>query len=179
MTEKDWYVGAYRDLGGRLMRGEPLANYYTYWNGWEEGNVSPSAGRTLPTSVVVGAQMLHAVGIGYAMKYRGESDSAVVTFFGDGATSEGDFHEAMNYASVWQTIFAIVEVTGDPANDPARERWRRRFPIRPLLALADLGEAPPVEAVGVFPSSLGRHSYIRLTPEQFELGRAAIAAEAG
>lgn len=103
MTERDWYVGAYRDLGGRLMRGEPLANYYTYWNGWEEGNVSPSAGRTLPTSVVVGAQMLHAVGIGYAIKYRGEKDTAVVTFFGDGATSEGDFHEALNYASVWQT----------------------------------------------------------------------------
>ena len=83
---------------------------------------------------------------------------------------------AICYASVWQTIFAVVEVTGDPENEPGRERWRWRFPIRCLLALGDLEDAPPVEAAGVFPRSLGRHSYIRLTPEQFDAGRDAIAA---
>ena len=80
----------------------------------------------------------------------------------------------MCYASVWKTIFAVVEVIGDPENDPSRGRWRWRFAIRPLLAVADLRDAPPVEAAGVFPSSLGRHSYIRLTPEQFEAGREAL-----
>ena len=65
---------------------------------------------------------------------------------------------------------------GDPENDPARERWKWRVPIRPLLIAQDLRTAPPVEAAAVFPRSLGRHSYIRLTPEQFELGREAIAA---
>jgi hypothetical protein len=79
------------------------------------------------------------------------------------------------YASVWQVIFAVVEVTGDPENEPELDRWRWRFPIRPLLALADLREAPPVEAAGVFPHSLGRHSYVRLTPEQFRDAREAIA----
>jgi hypothetical protein len=83
---------------------------------------------------------------------------------------------ALCYASVWQSVFAVVEVTGDPENEPGRERWGWRFPIRCLLAVRDLDVAPPVEAAGVFPRSLGRHSYIRLTPEQFELGRAAIAA---
>ncbi len=102
LTEKDWYVGAYRDLGGRLMRGEPLSRYCLYWNGYEEGNVLPALGRTLPASVIVGAQTLHAVGIAYAMKYRSETDAAVLTFCGEGATSEGDFHEALNFASVWQ-----------------------------------------------------------------------------
>jgi hypothetical protein len=72
------------------------------------------------------------------------------------------------YASVWQAIFAIAEVTGNPDHDPSRERWGWRFPIQPLLVLPSLREAPPVEAIGVFPSSVGRHSYIRLTPEQFE-----------
>jgi hypothetical protein len=83
---------------------------------------------------------------------------------------------ALCYASVWQTIFAVVEVTGDPENEPGRDRWAWRFAIRPLLALDDLGDAPPVEAAGVFPRSLGRHSYIRLTPEQFAAGRDAISA---
>jgi hypothetical protein len=83
---------------------------------------------------------------------------------------------AICYASVWQSIFAVVEVVADPENDPGRERWGWRMAIRPLLALRDLREAPPVEAAGVFPSSLGRHSYVRLSPEQFAAGRAAIEA---
>jgi hypothetical protein len=81
---------------------------------------------------------------------------------------------AVCYASGWQNIFALVEVTGDPENDPARTRWQWRIPIRPLLAVDDLAEAPPVEAAGVFPRSLGRHSYIRLTPEQFEAAHEAL-----
>jgi hypothetical protein len=83
---------------------------------------------------------------------------------------------AICYASVWQTIFAVVEVIGDPENEPGRDRWGWRFRIRSLLAVRDLGDAPPVEAAGVFPRSLGRHSYIRLTPAQFEVGREAIGA---
>jgi pyruvate dehydrogenase E1 component alpha subunit len=104
MEEQDWFVSSFREMGGRLMRGEPLVNEFLYFNGFEEGNVLPEDGpkRLLPTSVIVGAQTLHAVGIGYAMKYRGEQAASVV-FFGDGATSEGDFHEAMNFAAVWQT----------------------------------------------------------------------------
>ena len=86
---------------------------------------------------------------------------------------------ALCYASGWQTIFAVVEVVGDPENDPTRDRWRWRFAIRPLVAVADLDDAPPVETSGVFPRSLGRHSYIRLSDEQFELARAAIAEAAG
>ena len=78
------------------------------------------------------------------------------------------------YASGWQNIFALVEVTGDPENDPARTRWQWRIPIQPLLAVDDLAEAPPVEAAGVFPRSVGRHSYIRLTPEQFAAAREAL-----
>jgi hypothetical protein len=85
---------------------------------------------------------------------------------------------AICYASGWQNVFAVVEVVGHPENDPARERWRWRFPIRPLQIVRRLSEAPPVEAAGVFPRSLGRHSYIRLTPEQFEAACTAIAAAA-
>lgn len=75
---------------------------------------------------------------------------------------------AVCYASRWQVVFALVEVTGDPENDPQRTRWSWSFAIRPLLLVGDLREAPPVEAAGVFPRSLGRHSYVRLTEEQLE-----------
>lgn len=83
---------------------------------------------------------------------------------------------AVCYASRWQVVFALVEVSGDPENDPQRERWRWSFPLRPLLVVRDLREAPPVEAAGVFPRSLGRHSYVRLTPEQYDAAREALEA---
>ncbi len=83
---------------------------------------------------------------------------------------------AVCYASGWQNIFAVVEVVGDPENDPSRDRRKWRFALRPLLTVARLSEAPPVEAAGVFPRSLGRHSYIRLTSTQFEGARAALAS---
>ena len=85
---------------------------------------------------------------------------------------------ALCYASGWQTIFAVVEIVGDPENDPGRERWQWRVSIRPLLVVEDLSEAPPVEAAGVFPRSLGRHSYVRLTEEQFSAGLEALTAAA-
>jgi hypothetical protein len=83
---------------------------------------------------------------------------------------------AILYAAVWQAIFAVAEVVGDPEHDPARERWAWRFPIRPLSVVADLRQAPPVEAAGVFPQSLWRHSHVRLTPEQFDNAQALITA---
>jgi hypothetical protein len=85
---------------------------------------------------------------------------------------------AILYAAVWQAIFGVVEVTGDPEHDSTRSRWAWRFPIRPLAVVEDLHEAPPVEAAGVFPQSLWRHSHIRLSEEQFESARALIEAAA-
>jgi hypothetical protein len=85
---------------------------------------------------------------------------------------------AILYAAVWQAIFAVVEITGPPENDPERTRWTWRFPIRPLLAVRDLHEAPAVEEAAIFPQSLWRHSHIRLTDEQFDTARALIETAA-
>jgi hypothetical protein len=73
-------------------------------------------------------------------------------------------------------MFAVVEIAGPPENDPAKTRWSWRFPIRPLVAVRDLHDAPPVEAAGIFPQSLWRHSYIRLTDAQFANARALVEA---
>ena len=108
MTDKDWFVSAFREFGGYVARGVPISRIYLFHNGYEEGNLIEPLSRTLPISIVVGAQLLHAVGIGYAMKYRGEKDSAAVAFFGDGATSQGDFHEAMNFAAVWKAPVVFI-----------------------------------------------------------------------
>jgi hypothetical protein len=81
---------------------------------------------------------------------------------------------AILYAAVWQAIFGVVEITGVPEHDPTRDRWAWRFSIRPLVAVADLHEAPAVEEAGVFPQSLWRHSHIRLNEDQFDTARRLI-----
>jgi hypothetical protein len=85
---------------------------------------------------------------------------------------------AILYAAVWQAVFGVVEVVGPPENDPARTRWSWRFAIRPLVVVRDLHDAPAVEAAGVFPQSLWRHSHIRLTREQFDAARSLVEAAA-
>ena len=108
MGDRDWMAGSYRELGARLMRGEPIENVLLYYGGFEEGNMLPAERRVLPTYVVLGSQLPNAVGIAYAMQYQGEEGSAVVAFIGDGATSQGDFHEALNFAGVWNAPVVFV-----------------------------------------------------------------------
>ncbi len=107
MADDDWFVGSFRETGARMMRGEPLLRTLEYYNGYEEGNVAPDGVRMLPIAVIVASQLLHAVGIGYAMRLKG-SRSAVLTFVGDGGTSQGDFYEALNFAGVWQAPVVFV-----------------------------------------------------------------------
>jgi hypothetical protein len=86
--------------------------------------------------------------------------------------------QAILYAAVWQAIFGVAEIAGEPNHDPSRERWGWRFEIRPVVVVSDLHDAPAVEAAGIFPQSLWRHSHIRLTEEQFQEARALIEARA-
>ena len=97
----DWLVPAFRENGALLLRGISMVQLLQVWSGDERGNAFPHELRTLPIAIPVGTHMLHAVGIGWAMKAAGE-DAAALTVFGEGATSEGDFSEAMNMAGVFQ-----------------------------------------------------------------------------
>jgi hypothetical protein len=78
------------------------------------------------------------------------------------------------YAAVWQAVFGVAEVTGEPEHDPTKQRWAWRFPIRPLAVVHDLGRAPAVEEAGIFPQSIWRHSHIRLSEQQFAQARRLI-----
>jgi pyruvate dehydrogenase E1 component alpha subunit len=99
LAESDWIVPSFRELAATLVRGVPLETILLYWMGNEEGSRIPRKYRLLPVAIPVGTHTLHAVGMAMALSYRGEA-GAVVCYFGDGATSEGDFHEAMTMAGV-------------------------------------------------------------------------------
>ena len=125
MSERDWFIPAFRETPGMIMRGVPVLNILQYYNGYEEGNVFGQGNRALPISIIVGSQMLHAVGIAYALKLRKEKDTAAVAFFGDGATSEGDFHEALNFAGVWQVPVVFICQNNQWAISLPREKQSR------------------------------------------------------
>lgn len=107
LGEEDWLVWAFREMGGLLWKGVPLKTLYLYWMGNEIGNVYPEGVKATPSVVPVGSQVPHAVGIAYASKLRGEK-SIALAYFGDGATSEGDFHEGLTFAGVFRTPNVFV-----------------------------------------------------------------------
>ena len=107
MEEKDWLVPSFRDQGLMMLRGVPGSKIITYWNGDERGSQYDESVRCLPICVPVGSQMLHGVGLAMAMKLKKEK-AAVVTCIGDGGTSEGDFHEACNFAGVFEAPFVAL-----------------------------------------------------------------------
>ena len=108
MEEQDWLIPAFREHGIMLLRGVPAHLIYAYWNGDERGACHPEGVRVFPIAVPVGSQWQHGAGVGLSLKLRGENGVAV-TFGGDGSTSEGDFHEALNCAAVYgaHAVFVI------------------------------------------------------------------------
>ena len=102
LENDDWVSGTYRDAALNWRAGYPWELLILGRTGDERGGEIPEGINVLPPSITVGGHMIHAVGLAWAEKLSG-SDRIALTSFGDGATSEGDFHEAMNFAAVYQT----------------------------------------------------------------------------
>jgi pyruvate dehydrogenase E1 component alpha subunit len=107
LAHDDWICGSYRDWAALAYAGVPL--HYPLLNsmGHAIAGHIPEQVQALPVQVVIAAQILHAVGLAWASKLQ-EQNRVAVAFFGDGATSQGDFHEALNLAAVMQAPVVFV-----------------------------------------------------------------------
>jgi pyruvate dehydrogenase E1 component alpha subunit len=103
----DWMVPSFRETASMLWRGWPIEKLLRFFAGQLEGGQPAPDQRDLPITIPVATQLPHAVGLAYAAQYR-EDDVVVMAYFGDGATSEGDFHEAVNFAGVWHVPVVFV-----------------------------------------------------------------------
>lgn len=99
LRKDDWIIPCYRENSALFLHGLPMEKILLHWMGDERGNQIPDGCNVLPISIPIGTHPLHAVGIAWAAKLQ-KKDSIAITFFGDGATSEGDVHEALNFATV-------------------------------------------------------------------------------
>jgi 2-oxoisovalerate dehydrogenase E1 component alpha subunit len=129
LKKDDVLLPSYRESGVLMLRGVSPHRTLLYWGGDERGNVFPESPRDFPFNVPIASQMPQAAGVAYAMKLRREARVALA-MCGDGATSKGDFYEALNAAGVWQLPLVVVVVN----NQYAISVPRRSQSAAPTLA---------------------------------------------
>lgn len=138
LHKTDWLFPQYRELGAYLVRGIPPGHVGAAWRGAWHGGLEFTKKCCAPISVPIGTQALHAVGAAMAAQRLGEN-SVTVAFLGDGATSAGDVHEALNFAAVF-TAPCLFYVQNN--------QWAISVPVRkqtvaPSLAHKAIGYGMP------------------------------------
>jgi pyruvate dehydrogenase E1 component alpha subunit len=99
LADEDWIFPSYRESAIGLLRGMPVETVLSWWRGHPAGWWDPREYRLASITVPIATHVPHAAGLAWGMRLKGEQACAVV-FFGDGATSEGAFHEGANFAAV-------------------------------------------------------------------------------
>jgi pyruvate dehydrogenase E1 component alpha subunit len=105
--QRDWIVPASREHPAMLRHGLPLKNMFATYMGNFDAAAVPDGVRLLPRQQSIGAQLPHAVGLAWALKLR-RTGGVVAVYFGEGASSEGDFHEASNLAGVMRVPLVML-----------------------------------------------------------------------
>jgi pyruvate dehydrogenase E1 component alpha subunit len=107
MRREDVLLPSFREQGAMIWRGVVLDELLAYWGGDERGSDFAGPREDFPVSVPVGTHATHAVGVALAFRLRGQARVAVCVL-GDGASSKGDFYEAINAAGVWRLPVVFV-----------------------------------------------------------------------
>src|SRR3954467_1302022 len=99
LEREDWIFPSYRESAIGLLRGMPASTVLSWWRGHPAGWWNPLDWNVASICVPIGTHVPHAAGLAWGKKLRGEPACAIA-YFGDGATSEGSFHEGANFAAV-------------------------------------------------------------------------------
>ncbi len=114
----DWVAPQYRELPALLRQGLPLESFALYFMGHPAGGKIPEGVNMLPIQISLAAQLPQAVGLAWGLRLRG-SQAVVLAYVGDGASSEGDFHEAVNLAGVMSApVVFLVQNNGWAISTP-------------------------------------------------------------
>ncbi|MGH3311729.1 MAG: pyruvate dehydrogenase (acetyl-transferring) E1 component subunit alpha [Streptomyces sp.] len=138
LREQDWLFPSYRDTLAAVARGlDPVAVLSLLRGDWHSGYDSRAA-RVAPLSTPLATQLPHAVGLAHAARLKGD-DVVALAMVGDGGTSEGDFHEALNFAAVWQApVVFLVQNNGFAISVPLAKQT-----AAPTLAHKAVGYGMP------------------------------------
>jgi pyruvate dehydrogenase E1 component alpha subunit len=121
LQPQDWLATSYREIASLIVKGVPLSTMIYSFRGMTPADW-PAESHCLPYQIVIGTQMLHAVGLAMAAKIAGDPTVAVGVC-GDGATSEGDFNEALNFAGVFSApVVLVVQNNGWAISVPRKKQ---------------------------------------------------------
>jgi 2-oxoisovalerate dehydrogenase E1 component alpha subunit len=138
LREQDWLFPTYRDSVAVLTRGVPAEETLTLLRGDWHCGYDPYEHRVAPQCTPLATNTLHAVGLAYAARLKQEDQVALV-LLGDGATSEGDTHEALNFAAVWKApVVFLVQNNGYAISVPLAKQT-----AAPTLAAKGIGYGVP------------------------------------
>jgi len=119
---RDWVVPQYRELPAMLRQGYSLTRFLLYFMGNPKGNEMPPGVNLLPFQISLAAQIPHAVGLAWGLRHQGR-DGVVCVYFGEGASSEGDFHESLNLAGVrCAPVVFLLQNNGWAISTPVRKQ---------------------------------------------------------
>jgi pyruvate dehydrogenase E1 component alpha subunit len=107
MDDDDWILPSYRESAVGLMRGIDASTILAWWRGHPRGWWDPRDTKVASVSIPVGSHVPHAVGVAWGERLQGHN-RASLAFFGDGATSEGDVHEGLNFAAVLELPVVLL-----------------------------------------------------------------------
>src|SRR4029450_4257783 len=134
LRRTDWMVPSFRETASMLWRGWPMEKILLFFAGYLEGGQPTADQHDLPVCIPVSTQLPHAVGLASAAPYRGD-DAVVMVYCGDGATSEGDFHEAMNFAGVWHVpVVFVIQNNQWAISIPLKKQTNSRTTAQKALA---------------------------------------------
>lgn len=122
LDEQDWLFPTYREHAAKYVHGVDLPSLLTALLGYREGYAVPEGVNVMPEYIPIATQVPHAMGMAWGYKLQGEHDRAVLCHLGDGATSEGDFHEGLNFAGVFDVPSVFVCNNNQWAISVPRER---------------------------------------------------------
>jgi len=138
LRDQDWLFPTYRDSVAVLTRGVPAEQTLTLLRGDWHCGYDPYEYRVAPQCTPLATNTLHAVGLGYAARLR-KQDQVALVLLGDGATSEGDTHEALNFAAVWHApVVFLVQNNGYAISVPLAKQT-----AAPTLAAKGIGYGVP------------------------------------
>jgi len=126
----DWLFPSFREMGVQLTLGLPIHQVLQYWAGDERGQQTQPSVNLFPVCISVGTHIPHAVGTAMAARYR-HDPVAVAAWFGDGATSKGDFHEGFNMAGVFRLPLVFI---------CQNNQWAISLPLSGQTAAATLAQ---------------------------------------
>ncbi|KGX87755.1 pyruvate dehydrogenase (acetyl-transferring) E1 component subunit alpha [Pontibacillus litoralis] len=172
LGEGDFFAGTYRDLVPLIMHGLPVEKAFLWYKGHMDGNNYPEDLHAYSPQVIVGGHITHAMGVALGMKKRNKKN-VVLSLNGDGATSQGDFYEGINFAGVYEVPYiAVVQNNGYGISVPVEQQTQAETLAQKAVAAG----IPGIQVDGMDP--LAMYAVVSYAREHALAGKGPVLIEA-